>query len=255
MTLPRHTTPPAAGKTHGLARALASLGIMSRTSAAQAIAAGRVSVNGAAVLDPEARVSPERDRLALDGRPVIAAAPRYLALNKPRGLVTTARDEHHRATVYACLPDAQDGWMAPVGRLDKASEGLILFTNDTRWADRVLSPESGLAKVYHVQIGRHLSEPEISRLCAGVMLDGRLARAEKVQVLRRGEKTCWLEIVLRQGLNRQIRRMLQALDAEVLRLVRVAIGPVQLGDLPKGQSRPLTDSELQAMELALSAGR
>ncbi len=242
----------------GLARALSKMGLASRTVAASLIETGRVSVNGQVLRNPEARIDMARDRIALDNVLLSEAPKRYIAVNKPRGLVTTASDEQGRTTVYACLSeDDQRAWLVPVGRLDKASEGLIFFTNDTAWAQRILDPTSHLPKTYHVQVSRLLSEDDVAQLQHGVVLDGGMfARAEQVRILRSGQKNCWLEIVLHQGLNRQIRRMLTALGsvdpahpcpAEVLRLIRVAIGPVVLGALPKGQSRPLTDDELTQM--------
>ncbi len=244
------------GATVGLARALSKMGVASRTEASRLIASGRVKVNGCVIRDPEAPVRLASNRILLDDAPVRPVAKRYLALNKPRGLVTTAHDEQGRSTVYACLPETEDGWIAPVGRLDKASEGLIFFTNDTVWAQNILDPASHLSKVYHVQINRHLSETELDALRSGVVLeDGTRAHAESVQVLRQGVRNTWLAIALYGGLNRQIRRMLTALGCEVLRLVRVSIGPVALGDLPKGQSRPLTEKELRAITAALATGR
>lgn len=237
----------------GLARVLSKMGIASRTAATVMIEAGRVSVNGQVLRNPEARINMSRDRIALDNAPLTETPKRYIAINKPRGLVTTASDEQGRATVYACLnEDEQRAWLAPVGRLDKASEGLILFTNDTAWAQRILDPASHLPKTYHVQVSRLLSEDEVAQLQHGVVLDdGVFARAAAVRVLRSGEKNCWLEMVLHEGVNRQIRRMLAALETDVLRLIRVAIGPVMLGTLPKGQSRPLTEDELTQMRIIM----
>jgi 23S rRNA pseudouridine2605 synthase len=230
-----------------VARALSKLGIASRTVAAQWVAAGRVSVNGRIVRDPETPVVPGRDRLQLDGAAVRAATRRYLMLNKPRGLVTTARDEHGRDTVYSCLDPAAQR-LAPVGRLDKASEGLLLFSNDTCWAQRLLDPAAQVPKVYHVQIGRPADAALLNVLCRGVRLeDGSLWKVSAARRLRGGEKRSWLEIVLHEGRNRHIRRLLAALEVEVLRLVRVALGPLRLGQLPKGQSRELTAAELKAL--------
>ena len=233
----------------GLARVLSKMGIASRTAAAVLIEAGRVSVNGQVLRNPEARINMARDRIALDNTLLSEIPKRYIAVNKPRGLVTTASDEQGRATVYECLNEAdQHAWLAPVGRLDKASEGLVFFTNDTAWAQRILDPASHLPKTYHVQVSRLFNEDEMAQLQHGVALDdGVFARAKQARVLRSGQKHCWLEIVLHQGINRQIRRMLAVLDADVLRLIRVAIGPVVLGTLPKGQSRPLMEDELTQM--------
>lgn len=236
----------------GVARALSKLGIASRTIAAQWVQAGRVAVNGKLVHDPESPVVFGHDEVSVDGTPVHAAEKRYIMLNKPRGVVTTARDEQGRATVYSCFSDQQDRWLAPVGRLDKASEGLLLFTNDTAWADRLLDPASHLPKAYRVQIDRQLDEPQLARLRHGIRLkDHTTLQVSDVKTLRAGKKNSWLEITVHEGKNRHIRRLLEALDIKVLRLLRVAIGPVQLGMLPKGQSRPLTVGELKTIAAAL----
>lgn len=240
------------GSTAGvsLARALSKLGVATRTRAVELIEAGRVTVNGSPARAPTQRVDMARDVLALDGQALSAPPRRYLALNKPRGLVTTARDEHGRTTVYHCL-HGEDKQLAPVGRLDMASEGLLLFTNDTQWAQRILDPAQHVPKTYHVQVDRRLEAAEIARLCRGIELEpGLTTRPAHVELLRTGGKTCWLEITLHEGLNRQIRRMIESLGAKVLRLVRIRIGPVELGDLAKGATRHLTTQEVAALDRA-----
>lgn len=232
----------------GLARALSKLGYCSRTQAQRLIAAGRVSLNGRNPRDPETPVALGRDRIEVDGRPIEGAEKVYLMLNKPRGLVTTTTDEKGRGTVYRCLDGAGLPWVSPVGRLDKASEGLLLFSNDTAWSARLLDPASHLDKLYHVQIDRLADEPLLEQLRAGVPCEGELLRAKSVRLLRRGSRNSWLEVVLDEGRNRQIRRLLAGLEVGVLRLLRVAIGPVQLGELPKGQYRLLTEAERRALE-------
>ena len=242
---------PSGARRTGVARALSKLGVTSRTLAAQWVCAGRVTVNGKLVHDPETPVLLDHDRLRVDGALVGVAEKRYLMLNKPRGLVTTARDEQRRATVYSCFGES-DQWLAPVGRLDKASEGLLLFTNDTAWADRLLDPASHLRKVYHVQIDRRLDDAQLKQMRGGVrMEDGTRLRVGAVRILREGEKNSWLEIGLEEGKNRHIRRLLETMEIKVLRLIRVAIGPLKLGELPKGHSRALTKHELQAVAAAL----
>jgi 23S rRNA pseudouridine2605 synthase len=237
-----------------LPRALSKLGHCSRTQAQALIAAGRVRVNGRARTDAAFRVDLERDRIEVDGRRLAPADKIYLMLNKPRGLVTTASDEEGRATVYACLPEDLP-YLAPVGRLDKASEGLLLFTNDTRWADRILSPDSHVSKVYHVQVKGPADESLLRRMTEGVTDEGESLSAKRVGVLRRGGRNAWLEVVLDEGKHRHIRRLLAALGVNVLRLVRVAVGPLTLGDLTKGKYRHLTDEERRALEDASSSAK
>lgn len=228
-----------------LPRALSKLGFCSRSQAEALILAGRVQVNNRREASPSARVNLRRDQISVDGKIVGKAEKIYLMLNKPRGLVTTRSDEHGRATVFSCLPSELQ--LSAVGRLDQASEGLLLFTNDTQWADHITNPENHLPKRYHVQIASLPSEQLLSRLHEGVESKGELLRASRVSVLRQGAKNCWLEMTLREGRNRQIRRMFEALEIEVLRLVRVAIGKLSMGELPKGKHRPLTREEIQML--------
>jgi 23S rRNA pseudouridine2605 synthase len=166
-------------------------------------------------------------------------------------VVTTAADEKGRETIYALLSDGLP-WVAPVGRLDKASEGLLLLTNDSEWAARVSAPETHLDKTYHVQVACVADAALIEKITKGISTgEGESLRAKSAHILRRGGKNTWLEIVLDEGKNRHIRRMLAALGIEVLRLVRVAIGPLVLGDLAKGAARPLTDTEKQSLDAAM----
>jgi 23S rRNA pseudouridine2605 synthase len=170
-------------------------------------------------------------------------------LNKPRGLVTTTCDERGRETVYRCLAafDASLPWVCPVGRLDKASEGLLLFTNDTRWAARITDPDTHLDKTYHVQVNCLADDRLLERMLEGVTEAGELLKAKAARLLRHGTRNSWIEIVLDEGKNRHIRRMLETLGVEVLRLVRVAIGPLELGELEKGAVRHLTEDERNAL--------
>ena len=235
----------------GLARALSKLGYCSRSRAAELIAAGRVKWNGAVRRDPETPVHLGKDRIEIDGHSIAHASKIYLALNKPRGVVTTAADEKDRETVYAYLPEGLP-WIAPVGRLDKASEGLLLLTNDSEWAARVTAPETHLDKTYHAQISTIADEELLQALRNGIRAgDGEFLRVKNVRALRSGERTSWLEIVLDEGKNRHIRRIFEALKIEVLRLIRVAIGPLALGDLPKGATRALEPEEKQALNRAM----
>jgi len=233
-----------------LARALSKLGYCSRSEAARLIRAGRVRLNRALRRDPEAPVRLGQDRIEVSGQAIEDGPKIYLMMNKPRGLVTTASDEKGRETVYSILSKTCEPlpWVAPVGRLDQASEGLLLLTNDSEWGARVAAPATHLEKTYHVQIARRVDEAFLRRLVRGIETDGESLRAARCRLLRSGEKNCWLEIVLDEGKNRQIRRMLQTLGVEVLRLVRVAIGPLQLGTLAKGTFRRMTAEEKRAVD-------
>lgn len=239
----------------GLARVLSKRGVCSRSEAARWIAAGRVRVDGQVIRDPEFPIQAHgRQRITVDGRESGEAPRLYLMLNKPRGLVTTARDERGRDTVYRCFDGATvDGaalpWLAPVGRLDRASEGLLLFCNDPEWATRITDPQSGPDKTYHVQIDTIPDAAVLAALVAGVEQDGEMLRAKSVRLLRSGTRNAWLEIVLDEGRNRQIRRLLAAFDIGVLRLVRVAMGVLALGELPKGQWRLLHDDEVAGLRV------
>lgn len=239
----------------GLARALSKLGYCSRAQAAELIRLGRVRLDGAVCRNPETPVVVGRDQIEIDGKEIRTAAKAYWMLNKPRGVVTTASDEQGRETVYKYLPSAalqarqsEIPWLAPVGRLDKASEGLLLFTNDSSWAARITSPENHVNKTYHVQIATVPESDLLEKLRGGVRAaGGEVLGVKSVEILRQGEKTSWLIIVLDEGKNRHIRRMFEALGVEVLRLVRVAVGNLQLGDLPKGRCRQLAAAEVSAV--------
>lgn len=224
-------------------------GACSRTQAVEWIRAGRVRVDGRIVHDPEFPTIHGVSRIDIDGTDLdaVAAPRRYLMLNKPRGLVTTARDEQGRDTVYRCFDGADIGWIAPVGRLDKASEGLLLFSNDPSWAARITDPDTGADKTYRVQVDRIPGEAELQTMRIGIECEGALLRTKSAALLRVGEKNAWLEIVLDEGRNRQIRRLLAALNIGVLRLVRVGIGSLQLGELPKGRWRELTQDEIASL--------
>ncbi len=252
---------PPDGPRHGLARVLSKMGLASRTVAAEWIRAGRVRVDGRLVRDPEFPVLHGKARIEVSaetpGDAVAHGAPPgdvrlrtaervVVALNKPRGLVTTRKDEQGRDTVYACLDDPALPWLAPVGRLDKASEGLLLFCNDPAWAAGITGP-GGPAKTYHVQVDGIPDAAVLALLVTGVDCDGERLAARSAALLRHGAKHAWLEIVLEEGRNRQIRRLLQASGFGVLRLLRVAIGPLALGTLAKGAWRRLEPSEIAAL--------
>jgi len=238
----------------GLARALSKMGYCSRSEAALLIRAGRVSLNRRLRRDPESPVQLGQDRIEVDGNLLQARTKLYFMLNKPRGAVTSASDEKGRRTVYALLPE-NSPWVAPVGRLDKASEGLLLLTNDSEWSARVQSPATHLEKTYHVQIGVVADDELIGKLQQGFPArDSEVLRVKGASILRTSQKNSWLVIVLEEGRHRHIRRMFEALGVEVLRLIRVSIGPLQLGPLAKGSVRPLTAQEKRMLDHAMRQG-
>jgi len=207
-------------------------------------------VNARVALNADKLVAFGKDPIEVDGQEVRTAVKVYLMLNKPRGIITSADDEKGRPTVYSLLPGDLP-WVAPVGRLDKASEGLLLLTNDSAWGARIASPESHVSKIYHVQVAAVVGPELLQQLTSGVRDESRsLLRARQAAVIRTGAKNSWLEIALDEGKNRHIRRLMDGFGIKVLRLIRVAIGPLQLGGLPKGKVRELT-----AEEVATLAGR
>ena len=241
----------------GLARALSKMGYCSRSQAVLLIRSGRVAVNGHLIRNPESGVRLPDDRIEVDGSTLERTPPIYLVMNKPRGVVTTAADENNRKTVYDLLEPGSP-WVGPVGRLDKASEGLLLMTNDSEWAAKITEPSSHLEKKYHVQVDCVADTALLAKITrAGATKDaseqdeGELLRAKAACILRHGNKNSWLEITLDEGKNRQIRRLLEALGVQVLRLVRISIGPLELGELKKDTVRHLTQKEKSAIDKAL----
>ena len=233
---------------HGLARALSKLGVCSRSQAEQWIRAGRVTLDGRVVRDPQHPTLGERQLIAVDGQAVRAIERAYVAFNKPRGLLVSTADERGRDTVYSALATAGLPWLGPVGRLDKASEGLLLLSNDTSWAAGITEPATHLPKTYHVQVAGRPDEAVLAAMRAGIPDAGDLLRVTAVTLLRAGEKNAWLEVVLDEGRNRHIRRLLAALGFDVMRLIRVAIGTLVLGELAKGQWRRLNPDEVAALD-------
>jgi 23S rRNA pseudouridine2605 synthase len=231
----------------GLARAISKMGYCSRSRAEEAIRAGRVRVNGAVKRNVEAPIHLGKDCVEIDGHEINKAEKIYLMLNKPRGVVTTASDERGRKTIYSFLQKYKDGslnWAAPVGRLDKASEGLLLITNDSEWAAKITAPDTHVDKIYHVHIAAQATPEMIEKLQQGFTVkDGEFLRVKSARVIRSGERNCWVETVLDEGRNRHIRRMFETMGIEVLRLIRVAIGALKLGALPKGEVRALSEQE------------
>lgn len=243
----RHAATPTPNPRFGLARVLSKLGVCSRNQAEKAVRDGRVSVDGRTVRDPERATNPDHQRICLDGNPISAVERVYIVLNKPRGIVVSAADERGRETVYELLADSGLPWLGPVGRLDKASEGLLLLSNDSKWAEMLTDPRYHVDKTYHVQIDAIPDQTQVDRLIQGVSDKGERLAAKRVSLLRVGEKNAWLEITLDEGRNRHIRRLLAAEGIGVLRLIRVALGSLSLGKLAKGQWRHLTAAEVTSL--------
>jgi 23S rRNA pseudouridine2605 synthase len=237
-----------------LRRAVSKLGFASRTIAERLILAGRVSVNGRAALNPAARVDPGRDRVSVDGRYLARAETVVVALHKPAGYVTTRSDERGRPTVYDLVP-ADAPWLGPVGRLDMATEGLLLLTNDTRLADAICDPARGVTKTYLVLVHPRPGKDVAAALRSGVPLPDGPARAVSARVVEHAmrEPGPWLELVIAEGRNRIVRRMCEALGLRVKRLIRTRIGPLRLGGIPRGGSRNLGPREVS--DLRRAAGR
>ena len=229
-----------------LDRVFSKIGLGSRTDARGWIGAGRVRVNGKVVANPDHWVDPEKDRITLDGKPLRAAEPVYILLYKPKGYLTTWRDPEGRPTVYDLASDVGT-WLSPVGRLDLDTSGLLLLTNDTAFADSVTDPGHKVPKTYQVKAATVLSDEQIEKLRAGVELSDGPTRPAIVNRLRDGPKHTHLEMTITEGRNRQVRRMLEAVDSKVSKLVRTAIGPIRIGDLTIGKWRRLTSDEVRQL--------
>jgi pseudouridine synthase len=229
-----------------LERVLSKAGLGSRTEARKWIAAGRVRVNHRLVKDPDTWVDLERDRVAFDGKPLQKRERAYILLYKPAGYLTTYDDPQGRPTIYNLLPD-RDRYLFPVGRLDLDTSGLLILTNDTAFAERVTNPDFKVPKTYLVKASRHLSEEDLDRLRNGIALrDGPTKPARITRIREAGGKTVF-EITITEGRNRQVRRMVEALEAKVLKLVRIAIGAIRIGGLPIGNTRELTTEEVRTL--------
>jgi 23S rRNA pseudouridine2605 synthase len=248
--------PAPSGQTRGplsLARALSKFGVCSRREAERWIEAGRVTVDGRAARWPQRRIDPRRNRVAVDGLPVSDDTERIvLALHKPVDYITSRTDPGGRPTVYDLIADVER-WVFPVGRLDRDSSGLLVLTNDHRLGQRLTDPGHHVPKTYHVRVRGVPDEQALRALREGMVLEGdTLSRPARVRDLgaARGGGEAWLEVVLTEGKNRQVRRMCAAVGHEVRELVRVAIGQLTLGDLPPGHWRRLTPPEVRRLEAA-----
>jgi pseudouridine synthase len=229
---PIHPLKPARKKT--LERILSKAGLGSRTDARSWIHARRVTVNGRIVENPDLWVDLTRDRIALDGKPLEEKAKRYILLYKPKGYLTTYRDPENRPTVYDLIGDIEE-WLAPVGRLDLDSSGLLILSNDNDFADRLTNPDFHVPKTYQVKASTLLTDAQIERLRNGVELSDGRTRPAIVNRLRDSGKYTHLEITITEGRNRQVRRMLEAVDSKVLELVRTGIGRLRIGNLTVGK--------------------
>lgn len=230
-----------------LDRALSRSGLASRTTAAEWIRSGEVRVNRRIERDPEKWVHTDQDEIEVRGQRIEPRKPVYIMLNKPTGVITSFGDPEKRKTVYAYLTKLES-WVFPVGRLDKDTSGLLLLTNETEFGHRLTDPNSKIKKKYLAKVNALLNEDELSRLRRGVELEpGLTTRPCVVNRVRQTEKYSWIEIILTEGKNRQIRRMVESLGKKVLKLVRVEIGALRLGDLPVGQWRRLTREEVKGL--------
>jgi pseudouridine synthase len=221
-------------------------GAGSRTDARSWIGNGRVRVNGKIVLNPDHWVDPGKDRITLDGIPLKDAKRVHILLYKPKGYVVSYGDPDGRPTVYDLVRDAGQ-WLSPVGRLDLDTSGLLILTNDTQFAERIMNPAHKVPKTYQIKASTLLTDEQIARLRSGVELNDGPTRPAIVERLRDSGKYTHLEMTITEGRNRQVRRMLEAVDSKVLKLVRTAIGGIRIGDLQIGKWRALTEEELRML--------
>lgn len=229
-----------------LQKFLAEAGVASRRASEQVIREGRVSVNGRTVTELGTKIDPAHDKVSVDGRSLKPKRKLYIALNKPPGYICTRRDPESRQIISELLPPEWSN-LVPVGRLDCASEGLIFLTNDGDFCLRMTHPRYGVRKKYKVTIEGGVDEDFAERLVKGVVHEGERLKAERARVLASGHSTSLLEIELAEGKNRELRRMFEVFDRRVIKLQRVQIGPIKLGELRLGRWRTLTDSEIKSL--------
>lgn len=237
---------PKTRKLKTLDRVLSKAGIGSRTETRRWIAEGRIAVNGKKIQTPDFWVDLNRDRVTLDGRPIAPKQKIYLLLYKPKGYLTTYKDPEGRKTVYDLLPDVKD-FIFPVGRLDQDTSGLLLMTNDSGFADHVTSPEAKVPKTYLVKSSELLSDEQLDRLRQGVELSDGPTRPAIVKRIRDSPRYTFFEITITEGRNRQVRRMVEALGAKVLKLVRTKIGRIEIAGLEIGKHRVLSRQEISRL--------
>ncbi len=249
---PRVTAPESGGaqpEGERLQKVLSAAGLGSRRACEELITAGRVEVDRATVSQLGTRVDPHRQEIRVDGEPLPQPKRVYYAVNKPAGVVSTHRDPDHRERVIDLVPGDPEG-LITVGRLDLGSEGLILVTNDGDLANRLTHPRYGVHKTYRVQVAGRPERETLATLRQGIHLAEGVAHVESAEVKSHRKQSTILELVLAEGRNREIRRMLARLGHKVIRLVRIAVGPVRLGELPPGAYRPLTRQEVVALRRA-----
>jgi pseudouridine synthase len=238
--------PPGNRPLKTLERVLSKAGLGSRTEARKWIGTGRVQVNGKLVQTPDHWVDLERDTVTLDDKPIRARKKIYLLLYKPTGYLTTYKDPQGRPTVYDLIRDAGE-WMVPVGRLDQDTSGLLLLTNDTQFVEGVANPEHKIAKTYLVKSSTLVSDQQLDQLREGVVLADGATQPAVVKRVRDSAKYSFFEITICEGRNRQVRRMVEAIGSKVLKLVRIGIGGLRIGELPIGKHRELTEEEVKML--------
>jgi 23S rRNA pseudouridine2605 synthase len=229
-----------------LERVLSKAGACSRTEARSWIGAGRVAVNGRVIRTPDHWVDLERDKVTLDGKPLRTRARIYVLLYKPKGYLTTYKDPEGRPTVYRLIEDLGQ-WVFPVGRLDRDTSGLLLMTNDTQFAERITNPAHKVPKTYLVKTASRFSDNDLDQLRRGVVLSDGPTLPALVERIRDSGNHTFLEITITEGRNRQVRRMIEAVNSKVLKLVRTAIGPLRIGHLEMGKYRTLEAAEIRAL--------
>ncbi len=229
-----------------LERVISKAGLGSRTEARSWIGAGRVAVNGKVIQTPDKWVDLERDKVTLDGKPVRALSKLYVLLYKPTGYLTTYKDPEGRATVYDLLTEI-DQFISPVGRLDQDTSGLLILTNDTQFAERITNPDYKVSKTYLVKATTVITEEQIQLLRDGVILNDGPTKPATVNRVADSESRSSLEITITEGRNRQVRRMIEAIDSKVKKLARIAIGPIRIGKLEIGTHRNLTPREVELL--------
>ena len=233
-------------KTKTLERVLSKAGVGSRTQARAWIHAKRVKVNGRIVEDPDLWIDFDRDKILFDNKPLQAKENVYLLLYKPTGYITTFKDPEGRPTVYDLIPEI-DSFVSPVGRLDLDTSGLLLLTNDTQFAERLTNPDFKIPKTYLVKCSTLVSDEALDQLRKGVELSDGPTKPAEVKRVRDSEKYTHLELTITEGRNRQVRRMIEAIGSKVLKLVRVKIGTIAIGDLPIGKWRYLEAKEISRL--------